>query len=71
MKLDIRYPIGLLFLIVGAILAACGLSLHPEPHAGPATEPNIDLSWGLIQIVFGAVMLGLAMRASRKAPGPP
>jgi hypothetical protein len=71
MNLDIRYPIGLLFVIIGAILAACGLFLRPEANSGPALGANIDLVWGLVQIAFGAVMLALAKSAAGKKGGKP
>ena len=69
MQLDIRYPIGLLFLIVGLILAGCGLFVHAEPNSGHEVGANVDLIWGVIQIVFGGVMLALAKMGSRKDPG--
>lgn len=68
MQLDIRYPIGLLFVIVGVILAACGLT-RPEPSSGHELSTNVDLFWGIIQIVFGAVMLAFARMGSRKNSG--
>ncbi len=71
MNLDIRYPIGLLFVIIGAILVACGLLLHPAAHAGLSLTSNVNLFWGLAQIVFGAVMLALAKSASGKRGGKP
>ena len=71
MNLDIRYPIGLLFVIIGAILVACGLVIHPAAQAGLALTDNVNLCWGLVQIVFGAVMLILARSASRKRGGNP
>jgi hypothetical protein len=59
MKLDIRYPIGFLFLIVGGLLAVYGLLRHQ----------GIDLWWGLVQVVFGAVMVALARCGSSETPG--
>ena len=50
MKLDIRYPLGFLFLVVGGLLAAYGLYRHIR----------IDLWWGLLQAAFGVVVLALA-----------
>jgi hypothetical protein len=67
MNLDIRYPIGLLFVIIGGILAGCGLFLQPAGSAGP----NVDLTWGLLQVAFGATMLALARRGARKKGGAP
>jgi len=59
MKLDIRYPIGFLFVIIGGLLAAYSL-VRGTPTL------RIDLWWGLVQLVFGAIMLALAFRRSRK-----
>jgi hypothetical protein len=59
MKLDIRYPIGFLFLIIGGLLAAYGVWRHQE----------IDLWWGLVQVVFGAIMVFLARSGSPSNTG--
>jgi hypothetical protein len=71
MNLDIRYPIGLLFVIVGAILAACGILLPPESSAHLLLGTNVNISWGAVQIVFGAIMLVLARAGARKKDGEP
>ena len=59
MKLDIRYPLGYLFLVVGGLLGAYGLLRHIR----------IDLWWGAVQAVFGVVVLGLAKMGSAERPG--
>jgi len=59
MTFDVRWPIGLLFLMIGALVVAAGLF-----GAQPA-GPNIDLDWGGVMIVFGAVMVLLAVLARR------
>jgi hypothetical protein len=61
--LDIRTPIGLMFLVFGAILSAYGVLADPASYA--RTGLNINLWWGLILLVFGAVMLWLG----RRTPG--
>jgi hypothetical protein len=66
MNLDIRYPIGLLFLVVGAILAIYGMVSGPEIYAAHSLGLNINLWWGLIQIAFGALMVALAKRGAKK-----
>ena len=66
MNLDIRYPIGLLFLVVGAILAVFGLVSGPEIYAAHSLGLNINLWWGVIQIAFGAFMLALAKMGKGK-----
>ncbi|MHB1037636.1 MAG: hypothetical protein ACYC35_24200 [Pirellulales bacterium] len=67
MNLDIRFPTGLLFLIIGAILTVYGVVTHWTDPAmyDRSLEVNVNLWWGLALIVFSAVMLLLARRASR------
>ena len=62
MSFDLRLPIGLLFAAFGVILALDGLVAHRLVLA-----INVNLWWGLVMIVFGAAMLGLAARA-KNAP---
>jgi len=71
MNLDIRYPIGLLFVIIGGILAGCGIFSSPGASSGLPLGSNVNLCWGLIQLAFGAVMLALARAGARKKGGPP
>ena len=66
MHLDVRIPIGLLFVVFGAILAIFGLFSDPAIYQSHSLGLNINFSWGLVQIAFGAVMLWLAFRG-RKA----
>jgi hypothetical protein len=67
MLLDIRLPVGLLFLAIGAIVAGRGLA----PGATAITGLPIDLIWGVVMAAFGAVMLALALLARRRGPGGP
>ena len=53
--LDIRMPIGLMFLVVGALLAAYGLTQSPADYAR-ALHTNVDLYWGVAMAIFGVVM---------------
>jgi hypothetical protein len=63
MNFDLRLPIGLLFVVFGAILALDGLIAHRL-----VLDINVNLWWGLVMIVFGAAMLWLAARAKRATP---
>ena len=63
MNLDIRLPIGLMFLMVGAILGIYGLFSDPMIYHR-SLGININLWWGLVMFLFGAVMLLLARRAA-------
>ena len=69
MNLDLRLPIGLMFSIFGVILAAFGLLSDASIYA-PSLGINVNLWWGLVLLLFGAVMLGFALR-SRGSPAPP
>jgi len=62
--LDLRYPIGLLFGVVGGLLTGHGI-LFPDLRA-PLTPFNLDLYAGLAMLAFGISMILLAARASRR-----
>lgn len=66
MILDIRYPIGLLFSVIGAMLLAEGVfgSVAPAAAAG---NLNVDAWWGLVMLAFGAGMLIFARRRGRRS----
>ena len=67
-KLDLRYPIGGLFTVLGLILAGFGIATSGDTGMYErATSVNINLTWGLVMLVFGVLMIGLAMRARRSA----
>jgi multisubunit Na+/H+ antiporter MnhG subunit len=59
--MDIRIPIGLLFAILGALLAAYGLfTMFNDPAMYERSLGiNINLWWGLVMLLFGALMLAL------------
>ena len=65
MHLDVRIPIGLLFVVFGAILAIFGLLSDPAIYQSHSLGININFAWGLVQIAFGAVMLWLAFRGKK------
>jgi hypothetical protein len=66
MGLDIRWPIGLMFTLIGVLLAAFGVV-----RAGDSVslDININLVWGLVLLVFGALMLVGAVRGGKTPPG--
>jgi drug/metabolite transporter (DMT)-like permease len=71
MGLDIRWPIGLLFSLVGAMLVILGLVTSSDPEVYRCSLGiNINLRWGLVLLVFGAAMLAMAWRASRQPAEP-
>jgi hypothetical protein len=66
MGLDIRLPIGLLFLILGGLLVLYGLISGDEIYRR-SLDVNVNLWWGLVLLVFGALMAF----AGRRRPAPP
>jgi len=53
--LDIRWPIGLLFLAIGALVAAYGF-FSSDPDHLRALGFNLNLWWGLVMLAFGLWM---------------
>lgn len=64
MGLDIRLPLGLIFLITGLIMFFYGVATHGSPMYAASMGININLIWGLVMLVFGAVMALLGRRRS-------
>lgn len=60
MALDLRFPLGLMFVILGAILTIFG-AIRPLDSLGI----NINLWWGLVLLAFGVLMLLLAIFGKR------
>jgi hypothetical protein len=67
MGLDIRTPIGLMFGIFGLLLAGYGLVTGGSDLYQRSLGHNINLYWGLVLLVFGAVMLWLARRGAARS----
>ncbi|HEY0778909.1 MAG TPA: hypothetical protein VGD56_13145, partial [Gemmatirosa sp.] len=65
-SLDLRLPIGGLFVILGLLLVGYGVATasNVEQYA-QAGGLNINLWWGLIMLVVGVLFLLLARRDAR------
>ena len=63
MGLDIRMPIGLMFAILGLLLAGFGL-FGDKAIYQRSLGVNINLWWGLVLLVFGVIMLLLGRRGT-------
>lgn len=61
MGFDVRIPIGLMFSILGLLLAGYGLWSDPRIYTR-SLGINVNLWWGLAMCAFGAVMLLLYAR---------
>ena len=58
MDMDIRIPIGLLFVILGAILAFFGIfTMNDSELYARSLGRNINLWSGALMLVFGELML--------------
>jgi hypothetical protein len=64
MHLDIRLPIGMLFAVVGLLMAGYG-ALSDRAIYERSLGYNVNLIWGLVLLAFGAVMFVLGRRAPR------
>lgn len=61
--LDLRYPIGTLFVVLGLLLALFGLATAGDTEMyARAGSVNVNLWWGLVMLAFGAFMWGMAAR---------
>lgn len=66
MGLDIRWPIGLMFTLIGVLLAVFGLAKGSESMS---LGININLIWGAVLLVFGVLMLLGAIKGKKNPPG--
>jgi hypothetical protein len=66
MGLDIRWPIGTIFTIYGVVLVIFGATASQDLFAEHSLGINIDLVWGAAMLLFGLIMGGFALRASRQ-----
>ncbi len=62
MQLDVRIPMGWLFLILGILLAGYGCFADPAIYVKHSLGQNVNLMWGGIFMLFGGVTLALAYK---------
>ena len=67
MSFDIRLPIGLLFLAIGALLAGLGLTADAASLRTADLGVNIDLAWGGVLAVFGGVLIVITVLSKSSA----
>lgn len=66
--LDVRVPIGWLFIVYGALLVAWALYKPAMTNLSPGHDIDLNLIWGALMGVFGLMMKLLSMRdASKKS----
>jgi uncharacterized membrane protein HdeD (DUF308 family) len=66
MNLDLRIPMGLMFLLVGLILIIFGMVTMGSPIYARSLGVNANLDWGLVLLAFGAIMFVLGRRNQRR-----
>jgi protein-S-isoprenylcysteine O-methyltransferase Ste14 len=65
--MDLRLPIGGLFVVLGVILGVFGLITNGDTAMYERSSGlNINLVWGGVMLAFGALFLVLAQRASKR-----
>jgi hypothetical protein len=66
-SLDLRLPIGGLFVVLGVMLAGYGMvtSGNTEMYV-KSGGMNINLIWGIVMLITGAIFLLLAKRGAAK-----
>lgn len=66
-RFDIRIPIGGLFSILGAILTVYGIATRSDTQLYARSENiTINLWWGIVMLIFGALMLFFGTRAKAR-----
>jgi hypothetical protein len=62
---DLRIPVGTLFTAIGVVLAGYGLA---APHQTGSVQlgVNVNLLWGVLMLLFGAVFVVTGILANRR-----
>lgn len=67
--LDLRLPLGALFVLLGLLLAAYGLLSDPALYA-VSLGINVNLWWGGGMLAFGGALLAAALRGRGRPSDP-
>ncbi|OGV64345.1 MAG: hypothetical protein A2283_24110 [Lentisphaerae bacterium RIFOXYA12_FULL_48_11] len=72
MGLDLRFPIGIMFSLVGLILLVYGLMTSGDIELyRRSLGININQIWGGFLLIFGSLMLGFALKGAKSKPEDP
>ena len=66
MQSDIRFPIGLLFTIIGVLITIFGLATRGAEIYARSLGININIYSGICLTIFGVIMLAMALNAQKK-----
>lgn len=67
MGLDIRFPIGIMFTLIGLILVITGIVTGGDVSFYKISLGiNINLIWGAVLLLFGGLMWGFAILGKNK-----
>ena len=69
MNIDLRFPLGLLFIVFGGLLTLFGLFTDRAIYER-SLFINVNLWWGLVMLLFGGLMFFVAwkkLRAKRRS----
>jgi multisubunit Na+/H+ antiporter MnhG subunit len=62
MGLDIRIPLGLIFLLIGGIMSLFGALSRSSSIYDRSLGIDLNLGWGLVMFVFGLIMFIVGRR---------
>jgi len=65
MNFDLRYPVGMMFSLFGALITIYGLTSDPAIYQR-SLGINVNLWWGIVLLIFGVIMFVLAVRAKNE-----
>ena len=68
--MDIRLPMGLMFCIIGAMIAVYGIATLGDPMYDRSAHINVNICWGSTLFLFGLALLGLVWWASKSEKKP-
>jgi protein-S-isoprenylcysteine O-methyltransferase Ste14 len=63
MRLDIRIPIGLMFAVIGVMLALFGLFSNQAIYER-SLGINVNIWWGVVLLAFGLIMFFFGRRGT-------
>jgi hypothetical protein len=63
--MDLRLPIGIIFTLYGLILTGYGLVTKGSKIYDKSLGINVNISWGILLLVFGLTMYYFAKRARK------